>query len=240
MNAPEEFLAEAIKKRTPIYALMFSLTRVDNKSKLVIVSQSIADINDCFNPKEAAKLPEHDEDDHAIDLVSDAEPSHGPLYSLSEKKLDVLQNYLHDNEAFERIRRSTSSAGAPIMFVAKKDESLCLCVDYRGLNVITIKNRHPLPLIDETLDRLIDARYFTKLNLKDAYHRIRIRAKNEWKTAFRTRYGLFEYTVMPFGLSNAPVIFQAKINKALRELINYLCVIYLNDILIYSKTKKEH
>ena len=126
------------------------------------------------------------------------------------------------------------------MFVAKKDGSLRLCVDYRGLNVMTIKNRHFLSLIDETLDRLVGVRYFTKLDFKNAYYRIRIRAGDEWKTAFRTRYDLFEYTVMLFGLFNALVIFQAKINKALRGLVDYLCVIYLDDILIYFKTKEEH
>ena len=100
-----------------------------------------------------------------------------------------------------------SPAGAPILFVQKKDGSLRLCVDYRGLNKITVKNRHPLPLITETLDRLQGARCFTKLDIRNAYHRIRIRLGDEWKTAFRTRYGHFEYRVMPFGLANAPVTF---------------------------------
>ena len=105
------------------------------------------------------------------------------------------------------IRRSTSLAGALIMFVPKKDGGLRLCVDYRGLNKVTIKNRTPLPLISETLDRLRRAKVFTKLDLKDAYHRIRIRSGDEWKTAFRTRYGYFEYCVMPFRLLNTPATF---------------------------------
>ena len=115
-----------------------------------------------------------------------------------------------------------------------------LCVDYRGLNKITIKNRHPLPLISETLDRLSGAKVFTKLDLKDAYHRIRIRAGNEWKTAFRTRYGHFEYTVMPFGLANAPATFQAYINRAMAGYVDVFCVVYLDDILIYSDSEEEH
>jgi hypothetical protein len=105
------------------------------------------------------------------------------------------------------IQRSTSEARAPILFVLKKDGTLRLCVDYRGLNEITVKNRHPLPLISETLDRLIGAAWFTTLDLKDAYHRIPIKPADRWKTAFRTRYGHFEYCVMPFGLTNALATF---------------------------------
>jgi Reverse transcriptase (RNA-dependent DNA polymerase) len=115
-----------------------------------------------------------------------------------------------------------------------------LCVDYRGLNKVTIKNRHPLLLIDETLDRLVGAQVFTKLDLKDAYHRVRIRKGYEWKTAFRTRYGHFEYLVMPFGLANTPAIFQAYINTALAGLLDRFVVVYLDDILIYSKNIEEH
>jgi hypothetical protein len=115
-----------------------------------------------------------------------------------------------------------------------------LCVDYRGLNAITVKNRHPLPLVSETLDRLSRAKYFTKLDLKDAYYRIPIRRGDEWKTAFRTRYGHFEYMVMPFGLTNAPATFQAYINRSLAGLLDQSCVVYLDDILIYSETYEEH
>lgn len=126
------------------------------------------------------------------------------------------------------------------MFVPKKGGGLRLCVDYRGLNKITLKNRTPLPLISETLDRLGGAKIFTKLDLKDAYHRLRIRRGDEWKTAFRTRYGHFEYCVLPFGLSNAPATFQAYINQALVGLVDVTCVVYLDDILVYSENPAEH
>ena len=126
------------------------------------------------------------------------------------------------------------------MFIPKKGGGLRLCVDYRRLNRITIKNRTPLPLISETIDRLQRAKVFTKLDLKDAYYRLRIREGDEWKTAFRTRYGHFEYYVMPFGLSNAPATFQAYINHALVGLINVTCVVYLDDILIYSEDLAQH
>ena len=115
-----------------------------------------------------------------------------------------------------------------------------LCVDYRALNKVIIKNRYPLPLISETLDRLGGAAVYTKLDLRDAYHRIPIAEKDIWKTAFRTRYGHFEYTVMPFGLTNAPATFQAYINEALGDLLDVICVVYLDDILIFSKSETEH
>jgi hypothetical protein len=113
-------------------------------------------------------------------------------------------------------------------------------VDYRGLNRITIKNRYPLPLIQESLDRLKSARYFSKLDLRGAYNLIRINPGEEWKTAFRTRYGLFEYLVMLFGLCNAPATFQAMINDVLREYLDVRVIIYLHDILVYLTTREQH
>jgi len=177
--------------------------------------------------------------EHAIELEG-GEPPYGPIYHLSEKELKVLREYLEDSLKKGWIRHSTSPAGAPILFVPKKDKELRLCVDYRGLNKLTIKNRYPLPLICEILDRLAGAKVYTKLDLKDAYHRIRIRRGDEWKTAFRTRYGHFEYQVLPFGLANAPATFQAYINLALAGYLDDFCVVYLDDILIYSKSEKEH
>ena len=195
---------------------------------------------DVFSTIAAGLLPEHGRLDHAIDIMPGKEVPYGPLYNLSAPELDVLRAYIEDATAKGWIRRSTSPAGAPVLFVPKKDGGLRLCVDYRGLNNVTIKNRHPLPLISETLDRLGGAAVFTKLDLKDAYHRIRIKKGDEWKTAFRTRYGHFEYMVMPFGLSNAPATFQAYISQALVGLVDTICVIYLDDILIYSADTKTH
>src|SRR5437762_8606199 len=129
----------------------------------------------------------------------------------------------------------------PILFVPKgNDGDLRLCVDYRGLNSVTIKNRYPLPLVGEIMDRLSKAKVFTKLDLRNAYYRIRIREGDEWKTAFRTRYGHFEYMVMPFGLANAPATFQAYINEVLGTYPDEFCVAYIDDILIYSKMLEEH
>src|SRR5690606_19053446 len=124
--------------------------------------------------------------------------------------------------------------------VKKKDGTLRLCVDYRALNKITVKDRCPLPLINETMDQLKEATIFTKLDLKGAYNLIRIKEGDEWKTAFRTRYGHFEYLVMPFGLTNAPATFQAFINDVLREYLDRFAVVYLDDILIFSRNYQEH
>jgi hypothetical protein len=121
------------------------------------------------------------------------------------------------------------------LFVKKKDGSLRLCVDYPGLNKITKKNQYPLPLISGLLDRLCTGKIFTKLDLRGAYNLLKIHSGDEWKTIFRTRYGHFEYTVMPFGLTNAPAVFQHLMNDIFREYMDEFVVVYLDDILIFSK-----
>jgi len=126
------------------------------------------------------------------------------------------------------------------MFVKKKDGKLRLCVDYRALNEVTKKDQHPLPLISAALDRLGGARYFTKLDIKDAYHNIGIREGDEWKTTFSTKLGTYEYLVMPFGLCNAPAAFQRWINEVLIEHIAMCCILYLDDVLRYSNTVPQH
>ena len=138
------------------------------------------------------------------------------------------------------IRHSKSPAGAPIFIVKKKDGSLRLVVDYRGLNKVTIRNRYALPLISSILEQVNGAKFFTKIDLRGAYNLVRIRPGDEWKTAFRTRYGHFEYTVMPFGLTNAPTVFQHMANDIFRDLLDICLIIYLDDLLVYSKTQEEH
>jgi hypothetical protein len=185
-------------------------------------------------------LADHGPQDLAINLVEGAKVPHQPLYNLSKTELELLRKYLEEYLARGWIRHSKSPAGAPILFAKKKDGTMRLCVDYRGLNRITVKNRHPLPLINESLERLAGAKYYTKLDVKEAYHRVRIQEGEEWKTAFRTRYGHFEYTVMPFGLTNAPAQFQAYIYQVLAGLVDVTCIVYLDDILIFSNTEEEH
>jgi hypothetical protein len=177
---------------------------------------------------------------YAIELEEGKDPPYGPLYFLSRTQLDILREYIEDAIAKDWIQRSTSPAEALILFVPKKDGSLRLYVDYRGLNAATIKNRHPLPLIGEMLDRLVGAKIFTKLDLKNTYHRIRIKKNDEWKTAFRTRYGHYEYNILLFGLANTFATFQAYMNRALEGLLDNFYIIYLDDILIYSEFLEEH
>jgi hypothetical protein len=198
------------------------------------------DFQDVFDKQQADILPEHRQYDCPIDLKPGTQPPFGPLYGLSEPELKALKEYLEENLDKGFIRPSKSPASSPILFVKKKDGSLRLCVDYRGLNSITIRNRYPLPLIPELLDRLRTAKIYTKLDLRGAYNLVRIRPGDEWKTAFRTRYGLFEYLVMPFGLTNAPAVFQHLMNDIFRDYLDVFVVAYLDDILIFSETPEEH
>jgi hypothetical protein len=233
-------------------ALLFMATLVPGSERMMVAALSdgaspgtrlpdaYKDFADVFDEERAATLPAIDGPSHPIDLEPGTSPPWGPLYMLAEKEQDALREHLEGRLERGWIRRSTSPAGAPVLFVPKKDGGLRLCVDYRGLNKITIKNRTPLPLIGETLDRLSRAKIFTKIDLKDAYNRIRIRPGDEWKTAFRTRYGHFEYCVMPMGLCNAPATFQQYINEALAGLLDVFCVVYLDDILIFSDNVAEH
>ena len=161
----------------------------------------------------------------------------GPIYPLSEAELQALREWLKEMEKTGKIQRSTSSAGSPILFVPKpKGKGLRLCVDYRGLNKITIPNRYPLPLMQELQDRVQGAQYFTKMDLKNGFNLIRMRAGDEWKTAFQTRYGLYEFNVIPFGLTNAPSTFQDMMNHIFSDMLDLGLIVYMDDILIYAKT----
>ena len=160
----------------------------------VTISSEYADYTNVFLPDSEAELPEHTGiNDYPIDLIDDKQPLYGPIYSLRPMKLETLKTYIKTNLANGFIRPSKSPAGDPILFIQKKNSSLWLCVDYRGLNNLTIKNWYPLPLIDESLNRLDHAKRFTKLDLTNAYHRMWIREGDKWKMVFRTWYGYFEY-----------------------------------------------
>ena len=191
-------------------------------------------------PREADKLPPHRPFDHKIELKSGGEP---PCYKnrpFSVRELEVIKKYLDDHLQKNFIRQSTSSAAAPILLAKKPGGGIRVCVDYRGLNALTMKNRYPIPLIRETLDSLCNAKYYTKLDIIAAFNKPRMVEGEEWKTAFLTRYGLFEYLVMPFGLQNAPATFQHYINSVLHEFLDKFASAYLDDIIVYSKSKKEH
>ncbi len=165
----------------------------------------------------------------AIELIESKQPPFGPIYSLGQVELETLKTYIENH------LKTESPAGVPIFFNKKPDGSLCLCVNYRGLNNLTIKNQYLLHLISKSLDRLGRAKRFTQLDLISVYHKMRIHEGDEWKTAFRTRYGHFEYQVMPFGLWNAPASFKRYINKILTEKLNIYVIVYLDNILISTK-----
>ncbi|UTT89148.1 hypothetical protein NDA17_005448 [Ustilago hordei] len=180
------------------------------------------------------------EHDLHLELIEGGKPPQGPLYLKGPKEMSELRRYLDENLEKGFIRPSKSLARSPVLFIPKKDGGLRLCVDYRGLNEITVKNRAPLPLIKEQLFLLRKARIYTKLDLRAAYNLIRIAKGDEWKTAFGTQLGLYEYLVMPFGLANAPAHFQSFINDIFRDIIGVYVVVYLDDFLIFSDTEEVH
>ncbi|KAJ1572357.1 hypothetical protein NDA11_003445 [Ustilago hordei] len=197
-------------------------------------------LRDVFDEVEADKLPHHTEHDLHLELIEGGKPPQGPLYLKGPKEMSELRRYLDENLEKGFIRPSKSPARSPVLFVPKKDGGLRLCVDYRGLNKITVKNRAPLPLIEEQLFLLRKARIYTKLDLRAAYNLIQIAKGDEWKTAFGTQLGLYEYLVMPFGLANAPAHFQSFINDIFRDIIGIYVVVYLDDFLIFSDTEEAH
>jgi len=162
------------------------------------------------------------------------------MYALSYDQLEELHRYIKQNEDRGWIQKVRLGRALPIMFVKKKDGKLRLCADYRGLNKVTKRDQHPLPLISEALDRLGGGKYFTKLDIKDAYHNIQIREGDEWKTTCSTKLETYEYIGMPFGLCNARGAFQRWISEDLMEHIDLFCIVYLDDVLIYSNTPQQH
>ncbi|KAK3534427.1 hypothetical protein QTP86_015226, partial [Hemibagrus guttatus] len=201
---------------------------------------SIAPFSDVFCPKRASKLPPHRPWDCAIDLLPGEPVPRGKIYPLSIPEEKAMEEYIEEALAQGYIRPSTSPSASSFFFVAKKDGGLRPCIDYRALNHITVKFRYPLPLVPAALEHLRGATVFTKLDLRSTYNLIRIRKGDEWKTAFVTPTGHYEYLVMPYGLVNAPSIFQDFIHKVLREFLHKFILVYINDILIYSRNLAEH
>ena len=159
---------------------------------------------------------------------------------MSPAELAEVSKYVKENLKKGFIRYSQSEYGAPIVFAKKKDGSLHICINYQGLNKLTLKNRYPLPLIGELLDRISRATVLSKFDIHDGYNRLQMASCEEEKTAFCCRYGLFEYTVMPFGLCNALGTFQHYMNDIFRDFLDKSLVIYLDDFLVYSDNLKEH
>ncbi|GKC11213.1 putative reverse transcriptase domain-containing protein [Tanacetum coccineum] len=174
------------------------------------------------------------------ELIPGAVPIIKSPYCLAPSELEELSGKLKELHDKGFIRPSSSPWGAPVLFVKKKDGSFRMCIDYRELNKLTIKNRYPLPRIDDLFDQLQGSQFFSKIDLRSGYHQLRVHEDDIPKTAFRTYYGHFEFTVMPFGLTNAPVVFMDLMNRVCRPYLDKFVIVFIDDILIYSKTREEH
>nr|CAH66120.1 OSIGBa0146N20.5 [Oryza sativa] len=199
----------------------------------------VQDYPDVF-PEDLPGMPPKRDIEFRIDLVPGTNPIHKRPYRMAANELAEVKKQVDDLLQKGYIRPSTSPWGAPVIFVEKKDHTQRMCVDYRALNEVTIKNKYPLPRIDDLFDQLKGATVFSKIDLRSGYHQLRIREEDIPKTAFTTRYGLFECTVMSFGLTNAPAFFMNLMNKVFMEYLDKFVVVFIDDILIYSKTKEEH
>ena len=184
-------------------------------------------------------LPPDRDVEHVID-TGDADPISRPPYKMSPLELTELRKQIRELLDLRLIRPSSSPWGAPVLFVRKKDGTMRMCIDYRAINRITKRMSHPLPRIDECLEQLHGAKYYSSIDLKSGYHQIRIRKEDIPKSSFNTRYGSFEWLVLPFGLMNAPPVFQKTMNSVLGDYVDKFAMVYLDDILIYSKTKEDH
>ena len=200
---------------------------------------TVSDFPDVF-PEELPGLPPHREIEFSIDVVPGAIPASITPYRMAPLELKELKFQLQELLEKGFIRPSVSPWGAPVLFVKKKDGTLRLCIDYRQLNKLTIKNKYPLPRIDDLFDQLKGASIFSKIDLRSGYHQLRIKDADVHKTAFRTRYGHYEFLVMPFGLTNAPAAFMDLMNRVFRPYVDQFVVVFIDDILVYSKDREIH
>jgi len=210
----------------------------DNPQLSGPMSALIDEFQDVFSPMQ--NLPPVRNTGHTIPTEAGASPPFKPMFRLSPKELAEVETQVTELLKAGLIEPSSSPYGAPVLFVGKKDGSLRMCIDYRALNKITIKNKYPLPRIDQLLDSISGSKIFTSLDLQSGYHQIRISPEDVAKTAFRTPFGHYQFKVLSFGLTNAPATFQAAMNDMLRPVLNKFVVVYIDDILIYSKTPEEH
>ncbi|GJR27734.1 reverse transcriptase domain-containing protein [Tanacetum coccineum] len=191
-------------------------------------------------PEDLPGLPPTRQVEFHIDLVPGAAPVARAPYRLAPSEMKELADQLQELSDKGFIRPSSSPWGAPVLFVKKKDGSLRMCIDYRELNKLTVKNRYPLPRIDDLFDQLQGSSVYSKIDLRSGYHQLKVREEDVSKTAFRTRYGHYEFQVMPFGLTNAPAVFMDLMNRVCKPYLDKFVIVFIDDILIYSKSKQEH
>ncbi|GJP40450.1 hypothetical protein CLOM_g132 [Closterium sp. NIES-68] len=245
-DIPTETLARFEKdvKRTDTGFLAIA-TEVENDGEKASetpekIKELLKEFQDILPDDLPNELPPYRTHQHEIVEEPGSKPTFRAPYRLSPTELTDMKKQIEYLLAKGLIRPSTSPYGAPVLFTPKPDGSLRMCIDYRALNKQTIKNKYPIPRIDDLLDQLRGATVFSKLDLRSGYWQIRMADNSIHKTAFRTRYGSYEYLVMPFGLTNAPATFQAEMNHILRPLLDECVVVYLDDILIYSHDMKQH
>ncbi|GJX68203.1 putative reverse transcriptase domain-containing protein [Tanacetum coccineum] len=191
-------------------------------------------------PEDLPGLPPTRQVEFQIDLVPGAAPVARAPYRLAPSEMKELSEQLKELSDKGFIRPSSSPWGAPVLFVKKKDGSFRMCIDYRELNKLTVKNRYPLPRIDDLFDQLQGSSVYSKIDLRSGYHQLRVREEDIPKTAFRTRYGHYEFQVMPFGLTNAPAVFMDLMNRVCKPYLDKFVIVFIDDILIYSRNKQEH
>ena len=191
-------------------------------------------------PDDISGLPLDREVEFTIDLIPGTEPISIPPYRMSPEELRELKAQLEELLSKGFILPSISPWGAPVLFMKKKDGSLQLCIDYRQLNKVTIGNQYPLPRIDELFDQLQGSRVYSKIDLRSGYHQLRVQESDVSKTAFRARYSHYEFLVMPFGLTNAPATFMDLMNRVFSPYLDKFVIVFIDDILVYSSSPKEH
>ena len=191
-------------------------------------------------PDDIAGLSLEREVEFTIDLIPGTEPLSIPPYRMAPAELRELKAQLEELLSKGFIRSSISPWGAPVLFVKKKDGSLRLCIDCRQLNRVTIQNQYPLPRIDELFDQLQGSRVYSKIDLRSGYHQLRVQESDVPKTAFRTRYGHYEFLVMPFGLTNSPATFMDLMNRVFQPYLDRFVIVFIDDILVYSSNSEEH
>ena len=211
----------------------------DNEFDTKGVTISLDNFKDIF-PEELNELPPMREVDHAIELVADVALIAKSPYRHSLAQSVELENQINDLLNKGYIRPSKSPWGDPVLFTKKKDGSFRLCVDYRGLNKLTIKNKFPLPRVDNIFDHLYGSKIFSKIDMRSGYHQIRIKESDIPKIGFRSRLGHYDYVVLPFGLTNAPATFKTLMNSLFRKYLGKFVLVFMDDILIYSTNIEEH
>ncbi|KAF5755745.1 putative nucleotidyltransferase, Ribonuclease H [Helianthus annuus] len=220
-------------------ALLALVTNAQSEESKIEDLPVVREFADVF-PEELPGLPPHRQVEFQIDLAPGAAPIARAPYRLAPGELQELSNQLQELLDRGFIRPSSSPWGAPVLFVKKKDGSFRMCIDYRELNKVTIKNRYPLPRIDDLFDQLQGSSFYSKIDLRSGYHQVRVREEDVPKTAFRTRYGHYEFLVMPFGLTNAPAVFMDLMNRVCKPYLDEFVIVFIDDILVYSKNKEDH